>query len=102
VNFNLGASAIWLLRPALNVVVEAVWFSEESVIDEGRSHRDATTLLNPGIRAAFDVGALQIVPGIAYTIDLSSGELVADQDPEIPSSEDGVFIYLSFEHPFKR
>jgi hypothetical protein len=101
-DFNLGVSAIWLLRPALNLVVEAVWLSEESVIDEGRSQREQTTLLNPGIRAAFDVGALQIVPGIAYTIDLSSEEPTADQDPQLLSAEDGIFLYLSFEHPFKR
>jgi hypothetical protein len=90
-NLNLGASAIWLLRPALNLVVEAVWLSEESVVGEGQTLREETTLLNPGMRAAFDLGRLQIVPGFAYTISLS------------PSSvEDGIFLYLSFEHPFKR
>jgi hypothetical protein len=88
---NLGASAIWLLRPALNLVVEAVWLSEETVVGESESRREETTLLNPGIRAAFDLGSLQIVPGVAYTIGLS---------PD--SAEDGVFLYLSFEHPFKR
>jgi hypothetical protein len=102
VDFNLGASAIWLLRPALNVMVEAIWLSEESVIDAGRSQREETVLLNPGIRAALDVGALQIVPGIAYTIDLSPEEFTLDQDPQLRSAQDGIFLYLSFEHPFKR
>jgi hypothetical protein len=33
---------------------------------------------------------LQVVPGFAYTLGLGPA-----------SEEDGVFIYLSFEHPFK-
>jgi hypothetical protein len=89
-DLNLGASAIWLLRPQLNLVIEAVWLSEESVVGEGRSHREESTLLNPGLRAAFDLGRLQIVPGVAYTVALS---------PD--AGEDGIFLYLSFEHPFK-
>ncbi|HEU4681791.1 MAG TPA: hypothetical protein VFS51_08600 [Gemmatimonadales bacterium] len=83
---------VGLLRPSLNLLVETLWLSEQAVVGEGRTRREETTVLNPGIRAAFDLaGDLQIVPGIAYTIGLS---------PE--SAEDGVFVYLSFEHPFKR
>ena len=37
--FNLGASAIWLLHPSLNILVETVWSSAESVVSEGK---DAT------------------------------------------------------------
>jgi hypothetical protein len=91
-NRNLGASLVWLLRPSLNLLVETLWLSEESVVGEGSTRREETTLLSPGIRVAFDVaGDLQIVPGIAYTIALSPEE-----------AEDAVFLYLSFEHPFKR
>jgi hypothetical protein len=88
---NLGASLVWLLRPSLNLLVEALWLREESVAGEGTTRGVETALISPGIRAAFDVrGGLQIVPGIAYTVAVT---------PE--SAEDGVFIYLSFEHPFK-
>ena len=90
-DLNLGASAIWLVRPALNAVIEALWLSEASVVGMGQSQREETILLNPGLRVAFDIGRLQIVPGFAYTIGLSPG-----------SAEDGVFFYLSFEHPFQR
>jgi hypothetical protein len=88
---NVGGSLVWLIRPSVNLLLEAVWLSEEEVVGEGLSQREETTLLNPGIRAAFDIGALQIVPGLSYTVALS---------PD--SAEDGVFLYLSFEHPFKR
>jgi hypothetical protein len=91
-DFNLGASAIWLVRPSVNLVLEAIWLSEESVLGEGVTTRDDTVLLNPGVRVALDLaGGLQIVPGVAYTVSLSPEE-----------AEDGVFLYLSFEHPFKR
>jgi hypothetical protein len=90
-SLQLGASAIWLLRPSFNLMVETLWVRDESVVGEGQTAREEFLLLNPGIRWAFNLaGDLQIVPGIAYTIDLSD------------SSEDALFLYLSFEHPFKR
>jgi hypothetical protein len=91
-SFNLGASAIWLLRPSFSLMLEALWVSNGSVVRTGETVRDESLLLNPGIRAAFNLANdLQIVPGVAYTIDLGSG-----------SDEDALFVYLSFEHPFKR
>ena len=89
-SFNLGGSAIWLLHPSLNVMLEGVWFSTESV-SGGGTERAETLLLNPGIRGALNLANLQIVPGIAYTLDMSSG-----------SEDDALFVYLSFEHPFLR
>jgi hypothetical protein len=88
---NLGASAVWLVRPWLNVLLEAVWLSEE-VVRPGGTGREEAAFLNPGIRWAHDFASgLQIVPGLAYTIGLG------------PSSGDGgLFLYLSFEHPFRR
>lgn len=91
-DFNLGASLIWLVRPTVNLLIEALWLSEESVIGGGRTTRDESGFLSPGLRLAFDVpGGLQIVPGVAYTIGLT---------PD--ATEDALFLYLSFEHPFKR
>lgn len=90
-NFNLGASLVWLVRPSFNLLVESVWLSEESVVGEDQTARRDFGLPSPGFRVAFDFpGDLQIVPGAAYTIGLGSS-----------SSEDLLFLYLSFEHPFK-
>ncbi|MEA2725509.1 MAG: hypothetical protein QOH59_3280 [Gemmatimonadales bacterium] len=90
--FNLGASAVWLFRPSFNFLVEAVWESVGTVVGEGQTLAEESLVLSPGIRWAFDApGDLQIVPGVAYTIGLGP-----DAD------EDSLFIYLSFEHPFKR
>jgi hypothetical protein len=91
-DLNLGVSAIWLLRPSFNLLVEALWLSTRSVIGEGVTARENTGYLSPGFRVAFDLpGDLQIVPGLAYTFGLG---------PE--SNDDALFFYLSFEHPFRR
>jgi hypothetical protein len=90
--FHAGASVIWLWRPSLNFLVETVWEESRSVIGNGRVLRETGWVLNPGFRAAFNAARdLQIVPGIAYTIGLNDG-----------ADEDALFLYLSFEHPFKR
>jgi hypothetical protein len=88
---NLGGSAIWLLRPTFNLMLELLWLSTESVAGPGRRVRDESVLLNPGVRYALNFpSGLQIVPGAAYTVGLGDG-----------SGEDGLFLYLSFEHPFR-
>jgi len=90
-SFNLGASAIWLLRPSFNLMVEALWLSTASVVSAAQTVRDESLLLNPGVRGVFNLANdLQIVPGLAYTFNLGSD-----------SDEDALFVYLSFEHPFK-
>jgi hypothetical protein len=86
---NLGGSVIWLLRPSFNVLAELLWLSSETVTGEDATIRESTWLLNPGVRWAFDFASgLQIVPGAAYTIALDD------------NGDDGLFLYLSFEHPF--
>jgi len=88
VDVNLGASLIWRLRHSFNLMVEALWLSQELPGVDG--DREESAYLNPGVRWAHDVaGGLQIVPGIAYTIGLGPS-----------AGEDGLFLYLSFEHPF--
>jgi hypothetical protein len=87
---NAGGSVIWLVRPSFNLLVELLWYSTESVVAPDTEVRQDTWLLNPGVRWAFNFpSGLQIVPGVAYTIDLGNGD-----------GGDGLFLYLSFEHPF--
>jgi hypothetical protein len=87
---NLGASAVWLLRPELNLLLEAVWERAESAVGEGAVEGAGIFSLNPGVRWALDFpGALQVVPGLAYTV-------TPGPDP----SPDAVFLYLSFEHTY--
>jgi len=91
VNANLGGSAIWLLCPTFNLMVELLWLSTEQVVGPDRRVREESLFLNPGVRGAFNFSSgLQIVPGVAYTIGLGDS-----------AGEDGLFLYLSFEHPFR-
>lgn len=91
-SYNLGASLIWLLRPAFNLLVETAWQDVRRVAADGRVVSETDWVLSPGIRWSFDMtGDLQIVPGIAYAIGVGEGP------------DDNAFLaYLSFEHPFKR
>ena len=87
---NLGGSVIWLARPRFNLLLETVWYEVAEVVSEGSMTRGSIWVLNPGIRTAIDFGDLQVVPGAAYTIGLG---------PDGNEAE-GLFLYLSFEHPF--
>ena len=91
-SYNFGASVVWLFRPSFNFLVETVLDDTKTFDANGRVVGETGWVLNPGVRWAFDLpGDLQIVPGVAYTIGLGAGP-----------KENALFLYLSFEHPFKR
>ena len=81
VDARIGASGVLRVRRWINFMLETVWTSaDEDVV-----------LLNPGVRWAFDLTeGFQVVPGLGYTIAVG------------PGASDLLFLYLSFEHPFKR
>jgi hypothetical protein len=87
---SLGQGLVFLARPNLNLMLEAVWSRGQVVRDAGGTERETSFVLSPGLRFAIDrPNGLQIVPGIAVPIGVG------------PSSGDwSVFFYLSFEHPF--
>ena len=88
---NLGASAILLLTPTFNIMLEAVWSREEAVVGSDLTSRSESAFFNPGFRYAINTrGGLQIVPGVSYLIGLGPSE-----------GENGLFLYLSFEHAFR-
>jgi len=86
---NLGASAIWLMTYKTNLMLEVLYnIIHESGEAAGKvSYGQA--IVSPGIRHAFDLKSLQIVPGIAIPMLIESNNAKA-----------GLFFYLSFEHPF--
>lgn len=93
VSYFLGASGIWFARSRLNLLVEWIWQDNEVVTGSGgATQRDQSMFFNPGVRLGWDLsGGLQIVPGVAYTVGVGPS-----------SGQDGLFLYLSFEHPFRR
>jgi hypothetical protein len=90
--YNLGQSFVWLARPRFNVLFETLWTGSESVVVTGRTQRSHDLLLSPGIRWAYNfANGLQIVPGIGIPIGVGPS-----------AGEKGLFLYLSFEHPFRK
>jgi hypothetical protein len=90
--WNLGESVIWLTHPRFNVLLETVWVRARIVEGPGTTRRSDVLLLNPGIRWAWNFeNGLQIVPGISVPIGLGPSR-----------GDNALFLYLSFEHPFRR
>ena len=85
---NLGAEAIWLMTYKTNLMFEVLY----NLLQEADKSSEVVTygqvIISPGIRHAFDLKNLQIVPGFAVPILMQSSK-----------TEFGLFFYLSFEHP---
>ena len=82
---TIGQSAIWLLHPNLNLMLEALW---ETTNGPARTSPSVSrTTISPGVRGAINLkSGMQIVPGLA-----------------VPISNDGsrsILVYLSVEHDF--
>jgi DtxR family Mn-dependent transcriptional regulator len=86
-----SGSAIWRVRPMLNLMLESVLEWPEELIAPGRTDRFTAFTLAPGARGGWDVGAHQLILGAAVPITWTGG-----------SSDAGVFLYFSYEMPFNR
>jgi hypothetical protein len=90
--YNLGQSLIWLANSRFNVMLETVFANSQFVIARDKTEWSRSLFLNPAIRWAYNFeNGLQIVPGIGVPIGVGPS-----------SGERGVFLYLSFEHPFRK
>jgi hypothetical protein len=71
-------------------MLESLWDRTEALDDAGvRSAEDHFVIL-PGLRGAINLGDLQIVPGVGVPIGIGPSH-----------GERDLFLYLSFEHPFR-
>lgn len=91
-DLNLGQSFVWLIGANFNLLLETIWNRMETVESQNENSRKHSLFLNPGLRWAhtFESG-LQVVPGVAIPIGIGPSR-----------REHGVFLYLSFEHPFSK
>lgn len=91
--YFLGNSLIWLLHPRFNAMLETVFVSSQSVIGPADAQWSNTVTINPGFRWAHNLSSgLQIVPGIAFPVEVGRQN----------RGDWGIFLYLSFEHAFKK
>ena len=90
--YNLGQSFIWLVDSRFNVMLETVFTTSQFVVGRDKTEWTRSLFLNPAIRWAYNFeNGLQIVPGMGVPIGVGPS-----------SGEKGVFLYLSFEHPFRK
>jgi len=88
--YNLGASAIYAINGRLNVMLEWLGVSEQSINGAGKRQREFKPFLSPGFRTAvIDSNDLQSVVGVGFPVGLSRR-----------AENYGVFLYLSIEHKF--
>lgn len=91
-SYNAGQSFIWLARPRFNVLLETYYVNGQTIAARGKTAWSQALFLNPGIRWAYNFSnGLQIVPGLAVPVGVGPS-----------AGEKGVFVYLSFEHPFQK
>ena len=91
-SYYLAQSAVWLVRPMLNLLVEGVWSRDEFVTGPDQTESAESAVISPGVRFGFNLpSGLQVVPGIAVPFGVGPS-----------AGERALFLYLSFEHPFKR
>ncbi len=91
-SYNFGQSVVWLAKPRFNLLVEAIYNRTVTVERLGGRTRGSDLLINPGARWAYNFrNGLQIVPGVGVPFGVGASR-----------GERGVFLYLSFEHPFKK
>ncbi|WP_242343430.1 hypothetical protein [Anaeromyxobacter terrae] len=89
-SFSAGESLIWLAHSRFNVLTEVLYTRSETA-RPGANDRAETFTVNPGVRGAIDFpSGLQIVPGVSVPLGVGPSR-----------GERAVFLYLSFEHPFR-
>lgn len=85
-----AASAIWLAKRQVNVMLEFAWAREEIAVGADARVAEESAWISPGLRAAIDFpSGLQIVPGLAFPFGLGPSD-----------GEKRVLVYLSLEHGF--
>ena len=88
-NLNAGQSLVWLVHPNVNVLVEAVVATNETIGGGGVLIRQTAEAVSPGVRAALNLpGNLQIVAGLAVPIGIGA-----------TTGQRSLFLYLSVELP---
>jgi hypothetical protein len=91
-SYNYGASIIYLASNTFNLMLEAAGAHLQFADAAGGKSRVDSLIINPGARFAFNFPShLQIVAGLAVPFEVRAA----------PHTR-GIFLYLSFEHPFGR
>jgi DtxR family transcriptional regulator, Mn-dependent transcriptional regulator len=87
---TFAGSGIYRLRSMLHLMIESMLIFEEAV-DGDTTSRDTFYVISPGVRGGWNFGDRQLVAGAALPITWGGAE-----------TDIGVFLYLSYELPFRK
>jgi DtxR family Mn-dependent transcriptional regulator len=87
----VSGSAIWRFQPMLNFMVESVLDWPHELVGPGLVERSTAFTLAPGARGGWDIGDHQLIVGASVPITWSEG-----------TTDKGLFLYFSYELPFRR
>ena len=89
---SLSGSVIYRVRPMFNLMLESVDTFAAAENADGLVERARLFTLSPGVRGGWNVAEdSQVILGFAVPVTFASGE-----------SSTGVFLYFSYELPFKK
>jgi len=99
---RIAGSAIWRVRPMVNVMLESVveW-DDEPDADTASTSRTALTTILPGVRAGWNHNDSQIIFGLGVPITITK-VLTTATLPADTNVRTALFVYASYELPFKR
>ena len=86
----LAGSAIYRLRPMFHLMLENVLEFAEVAADAGGTERATVFTFSPGARGGWNLGDKQLILGAAAPITFNDG------------ADASLFLYLSYELPFRR
>jgi len=86
---QVSGSAIVRVRPMFHLMFENVLESVQSVAGDGSKERETIFTFSPGARGGWNIGDKQLILGAAIPITFAT------------ETDAGIFLYLSYELPFK-
>jgi len=90
-NFNFGTSVAWMVSNRFNMVLEFVGNVGSEINNNRNINLFGQYILNPGMSTSFDIGPVEIVPGLSAPLTWTRDRFQA-----------GAFLYLSVQHPFRK
>lgn len=90
IHYALGGSIIAPVQFPVQLMLEQRLLFEGAIGGTGPVSRTTSWVTSPGVRAAINLGRLQVVPGVAVPLTRTDGRTQAE-----------LLLYLSLEHPFK-
>ena len=112
VNWNLGASAIWRVRPMINLMLEGVAEFVALPAPFGQTTRAKLMTIAPGIRGGRNIGDAQFIVGVTVPFSFAHNDPLSRlrQEafngfgiaPPLLDDKTAILAYFSYELPFKK